>query len=67
MNTAEATSFAGKMLALGLYTKANVSIGYCATVAGMTEEEFINFLGTYNISFFRFDNSDELMKDIANA
>ena len=42
MNKSEATAMARRMLALGLYTQNNVSIGYCAKVADMTEEEFSN-------------------------
>ena len=67
MNTAEATAFARKMVALGYYTKNNVSIGYCAEIAGLTEEEFIVFLGENGIDLFRFDSEEELMRDIANA
>ena len=67
MNTAEATAFARKMVALGYYTRNNVSIGYCAEIAGLTEEEFIVFLGENRIDLFQFDNDEELMRDIANA
>ena len=67
MNTAEATAFARKMVALGYYTRNNVSIGYCAEIAGLTEEEFIVFLGENGIDLFRFDSEEELMRDIANA
>ncbi len=67
MNKSEATAMARRTLALGLYTQNNVSIGYCAKVADMTEEEFILFLGKYNISIFQFDDEQELMRDIANA
>ena len=67
MNTAEATAFARKMVALGYYTKNNVSIGYCAEIAGLTEEEFIVFLGENRIDLFQFDSDEELMRDIANA
>lgn len=27
------------------YTKNGVSIGYCAQIAGMSEEEFVRYLG----------------------
>ena len=67
MNTAEATAFARKMVALGYYTKNNVSIGYCAEIAGLTEEEFIVFLGENRIDLFQFDSDEELMRDITNA
>ena len=67
MNTAEAAAFARKMVALGYYTRNRVSIGYCAEIAGLTEEEFIVFLGENGIDLFRFDSDEELMRDIANA
>ena len=67
MNRTEASAFAKRMVALGYYTKNRVSLGYCAKIAGMTEEEFIIFLGENRISIFDFENEDELMRDIANA
>lgn len=44
-----------------------VSIGYCAQNSGMTEPEFISFLGQNNVSIFCFDSEEELLKDIENA
>ena len=67
MNVVEATEFARKMVALGYYTQGNVSIGYCAEIAGLTEEEFMLFLGQNKIDIFRFENDEELLRDIANA
>lgn len=67
MTTEEATSFAKKMVALGYYTQNNVSIGYCAEIADLTEEEFIAFLGQNKLDLFRFRNDEELLRDIANA
>ena len=63
----ETAAFARKMVALGYYSHNNVSIGYCAEIAGMTEAEFILFLGENGISIFRFENEKELLEDIANA
>ncbi len=62
-----ATEFARKMVALGYYTQNNVSIGYCSEIAGMTEEEFMIFLGQNKIDVFKFDSKEELMRDISNA
>ena len=67
MSNAEAVKFASQMTAVGLYTKRKVSIGYCAQIAGMTESEFVSFLGQNNISIFRFDSEEELLKDVENA
>ena len=67
MSTSDATAFARKMVALGYYMRNNVSIGYCAEIAGLTEEEFMLFLGENHIDVFRFENDEELMRDVANA
>ena len=67
MSTAEATTFARKMVALGYYTQNNISIGYCAEIAGLTEEEFIGFLGQNKIDIFRFEDDEELLRDVENA
>ena len=67
MQVEDATRFARQMVALGYYTKNGVSIGYCAKIAGMSEEEFIFFLGKNQIEIFRFDSEDELLRDIENA
>lgn len=67
MRASDAAAFAKKMVALGYYTQNNVSIGYCAQIADLTEEEFIAFLGQNHIDLFRFENDEELMRDIANA
>ena len=55
------------MVALGYYIHNNVSIGYCAEIADMTEEEFIVFLGKNHVDIFQFDDEEELLRDIANA
>ncbi len=55
------------MTALGYYIHKNISLGYCADIAGLTEEEFISFLGENKIDVFRFENDDELLRDIENA
>ncbi|MBR1741734.1 MAG: UPF0175 family protein [Lachnospiraceae bacterium] len=39
MKDEDAAAFAKQMVAVGYYTRNNVSIGYCAEIAGMTEEE----------------------------
>ena len=44
-----------------------VSIGYCSRIAGMTEEEFIKYLGQNHISIFRFDDEEEFLEELDNA
>lgn len=67
MNKEEAYQFARRAVALGYYTQSGVSIGYCAQIAGMTEEEFIKYLGKNQVSIFRFDNMEEFQEELNNA
>ncbi len=67
MKISEAAAFSKKMAALGYYVYKNVSLGYCAKIAGMTEEEFMLFLGENEIDIFQFENDEELLRDIACA
>ena len=67
MNKEEANRFARRAVALGYYTQSGVSIGYCAQIAGMTEEEFIKYLGKNNVSIFHFDNKEEFLEELSNA
>lgn len=55
------------MVALGYYMQNRVSIGYCAAIAGMCEEDFIKFLGENRISVFQFDNEEEFLEELNNA
>ena len=56
-----------RMLALDLYKNKKVSLGYCASVAEMSKEEFVRFLGMNGISIFSFETDDEFMEELANA
>ncbi|MDD6811033.1 MAG: UPF0175 family protein [Lachnospiraceae bacterium] len=56
-----------KMLALDLYTNKKVSLGYCASVAEMTKEEFVQYLGINGISIFSFASEDEFLEELSNA
>lgn len=67
MGEEEAAAFARCMTAVGFYTQNNVSIGYCAQIAGMAEEEFIKYLGKQNISIFWFDTKAEFLEEIENT
>ena len=67
MNREEANRFARCAVALGYYTQSGVSIGYCAQIAGLTEEEFIQYLGKNQVSIFHFDNREEFFYDLNNA
>lgn len=67
MNVMEATEFARRMVALGYYTQNNVSIGYCTKIAGMSEADFITFLGRCGVGIFDRMTEEELLRDVANA
>ena len=67
MNKEQANQFARQAVALGYYTQSGVSIGYCFQIAGMTEKEFIKYLGRNHISVFRFDNEKEFLEELNNA
>ena len=64
MNREEANRFARCAVALGYYTQSGVSIGYCAQIAGLTEEEFIQYLGKNQVSIFHFDNREEFLEEL---
>ena len=63
----EANAFAKKATALMLYLKNHISIGYCAQIAGMSEEDFIKYLSNNNISIFSFDDEAEFIEEMNNA
>ena len=67
MTFEDAQSFARRMTATGLYERGNVSLGYCAQVANMTEADFILYLGSRGISIFNYRNEEELALDVENA
>jgi len=67
MTADQAADFARRLVAMGYYTQSNVSIGYCSQIAGMTEEEFIKYLGQNQISIFHFDDDEEFMEELKNA
>ncbi len=47
--------------------KNSVSIGYCAKIAGMCEEDFIRFLSLHGVGIFDRMTEEDLLRDIANA
>ena len=67
MNREQASQFARRAVALGYYTQRGVSIGYCSKIAGMTEEDFIKYLGQNHISIFHFDDEEEFLEELNNA
>lgn len=67
MSMEEASQFARRAVALSYYTQSGISIGYCSQIAGMSEEEFIKYLGQNHISIFHFDDQEEFLEELNNA
>ena len=67
MTSVQAAEFVRKAIALDYYTRLHVSIGYCAQIAELPEEEFIQYLGAHSVSLFQFDSAAEFMEEAANA
>lgn len=61
------TEYMQKMLALDLYKNKKVSLGYCSSVAGLTKEEFIQYLSMNGVSIFSFASEDEFLEELKNA
>lgn len=66
-DTKDFADYMKKTLALDLYKNKKVSLGYCASVAEMTKEEFIQYLGMNDISIFSFVSENEFLEELANA
>jgi len=56
-----------RTLAVKYFKERKLSIGQSAEFAEMTEEDFIKYLGSQNISIFNMDDLDELKKDLGNC
>ena len=60
-------SYLEKYTALNLFQSHKLSIGKCAELASMSEEDFIYFIGENKVSVFDYLDESELLKDIENA
>ena len=67
MSREEATLFSKRAVALEYYKQQGVSIGYCAQIADMTEEDFMKYLGQHHVSIFKFDDEAEFISEAQNA
>ena len=67
MKLSDAEKFIRRVVALEYFKNHGVSIGYCAEIAGMTEENFIKYLGENKISIFNFDDEKEFLEEATNA
>ena len=55
------------MVALDLYKNRTVSLGYCASMAEMSKEDFVKFLGKNGVSIFSYEDESEFLEELANA
>lgn len=53
--------------AIKLYQDKRLSVGQCAELAEMLEEDFIRLLGENKISIFDFSSTADMKEDFANA
>ena len=53
--------------ALNLFKNNKLSIGQCATLANMTEEDFIHFLSENKVSIFDYLDESALRVELENA
>lgn len=67
MTSEETLDYARKLLAGDYYQNHGISIGYCAQIAGMHEEDFMKYLGQKGISIFHFNNEKEFLNELNNA
>ncbi len=67
MTQLQAEQMAKRAVALYYYVNMDVSIGYCSEIAGMTEEDFIKFLGENKVSVFHFDGEEEFLEELENV
>lgn len=63
----EFMKYVKRTIALDLYKNKKVSLGYCASVADMSKEDFIKFLGVNEVSIFSFSSDEEFMEELVNA
>lgn len=61
------SEYRGERLALELYRDDVMSLDGCASVAGMTKEEFIKFLGINGVSIFSFHSEEEFLEELENV
>ena len=67
MTEEEMADFVSKTVAMRLYGQNKVSLEYCAQIVGMTEAEFLAYLGQNHISPFQFDNEAELTEELSHT
>ena len=67
MDERQVSMFAKRSVAVAYYTTMGVSLGYCAQIAEMTEEDFAKYLGERSVFLFHFDGEQEFEDELNNA
>jgi predicted HTH domain antitoxin len=66
-NKEDFTEYMKKTMALDLYKNKKVSLEYCASIAELTKEEFIQYLSMNKVSIFSFESEEDFLEELANA
>ena len=66
-NEKQFASYMKRYTALNLFQSHKLSIGQCAELADMSEEDFIYFLGENKVSLFEYLDEDGLREELGNA
>ena len=67
MDRTDATKFVQRAVAVELYRKGSASIGYCAEMADMAIEDFMQYLGERKISIFHFESPESFDREYARC
>ena len=67
MTESQSETLVKKIIAMHYYLHFHVSLGYCAQIADLTDEDFIKYLSENKISIFQFDNKQEFLDELKNA
>lgn len=67
MTESQSETLVKKIIAMHYYLHFHVSLGYCAQIADLTEEDFIKYLSENKISIFQYDNKQEFLDELKNA
>ncbi len=60
MNEKDMNTFSRQMLAVGLYKQGRLSLGCCASMAGISESDFIDFLSTMGVILYGNMKADDM-------
>ena len=67
MTENQSEQLAKKIVAMHYYRHLHISLGYCAQIAKLSEEDFIKYLGENHISISNFDDKKQFQEKRNNA